>query len=800
MAFCLLIPASGCSGKKTEKQTDSDQQSGATKALSESKSGDAFYKAEEIKVNLPELDPNMKVRYRALGRADLLDNEIVFEYWCEYEMNQDLKDKADKFTMNPQSMNKDEADKLMAEYGIYQQEGKLICNLDGSVRALLQTEIGTRSVTTLFNGKDGKLIAAVDHYSGTLGECSKVTLEEVSEKGELVNPIPLEGTNAYFNWCRQLENGNFVCVSSDRICVFDPQGKKLSEATFSAGIQTVLMQDGRLFISAVDWDVDVIGNSAYVQEFDFQSGQLKKERIPIGVTAVNMAQGKDGVYLTDSKGLRKIDLINQTSKEILTWQDTDVNPNSITCSNILTEDEFYLLRVTETWDRYFSQTVDPDIRLTHIMKSPDNPNAGKKIIRMACAGGNPPDVLMDQIVAYNKDPNNTCRVVIQNYSSEEVLFPTKDKGEESSEAAIIDRAYLDLMSGTVPDILVNFGDYSQFNSGEILMDRNTLIDGDNGVKRDEYFDNLFRACEQDGKLYQIPLFITAGGAVANEQILSGKTSWTYDDILSISGTLPSGTSPIVETSKIVLLRELMAGYGSKLVDYDKKEVHFDDPDFKKMLEVANRLGSNRDQDTILLDQARNMDYTEDLDKLRSGVAKMHFADITSQVDYAKATDLQGDKGILIGNPGCDGGLSLNYKMSIAIPKNSGSQTEAWEFIRYILEKDQQMTGAAQVWAFPVRRDAAEALFRQDIERYNRLGGFSDPTEKEYFLSLPKIDDNSVKGTMEMLGNIHTMRSIDETVFMIIAEEAPAYFLGNKSLDDVVSSIQNRAATVVKERS
>ena len=290
MAFCLLIPASGCSGKKTEKQTGSDQQSDATKALSESKSGDAFYKAEEIKVNLPELDPNMKVSYRALGRPDLLDNEIVFEYWCEYEMKQDLKDKADKYTMNPQSMNKDEADKLMAEYGKYEQEGKLICNLDGSVRALLQTEIGTRSVTTLFNGKDGKLIAAVDHYSGTLGECSKVTLEEVSEKGELVNPIPLEGTNAYFNWCRQLENGNFVCVSSDRICVFDPQGKKLSEATFSAGIQTVLMQDGRLFISAVDWDVDVIGTSAYVQEFDFQSGQLKKERIPIGVTAVNMAQ------------------------------------------------------------------------------------------------------------------------------------------------------------------------------------------------------------------------------------------------------------------------------------------------------------------------------------------------------------------------------------------------------------------------------------------------------------------------------------------------------------------------------
>ena len=74
----------------------------------------------------------------------------------------------------------------------------------------------------------------------------------------------------------------------------------------------------------------------------------------------------------------------------------------------------------------------------------------------------------------------------------------------------------------------------------------------------------------------------------------------------------------------------------------------------------------------------------------------------------------------------------------------------------------------------------------------------DPT-LEYMLALPEIDDTMVQSATEMIESIHTVRALDRTVFLIVSEEAAAYFSGQISLDTAVNNIQNRTATVVKER-
>ena len=74
----------------------------------------------------------------------------------------------------------------------------------------------------------------------------------------------------------------------------------------------------------------------------------------------------------------------------------------------------------------------------------------------------------------------------------------------------------------------------------------------------------------------------------------------------------------------------------------------------------------------------------------------------------------------------------------------------------------------------------------------------DPT-LEYLLALPDIDDTMVQSATEMIESIHTVRSLDRTVFLIVSEEAAAYFSGQISLDTAVNNIQNRTVTVVKER-
>ena len=52
---------------------------------------------------------------------------------------------------------------------------------------------------------------------------------------------------------------------------------------------------------------------------------------------------------------------------------------------------------------------------------------------------------------------------------------------------------------------------------------------------------------------------------------------------------------------------------------------------------------------------------------------------------------------------------------------------------------------------------------------------------------------------EELERTHEIRVLDDAVMDIVKEEAEGYFLGQKDLNTVVSTIQNRVATVLKER-
>ena len=77
-----------------------------------------------------------------------------------------------------------------------------------------------------------------------------------------------------------------------------------------------------------------------------------------------------------------------------------------------------------------------------------------------------------------------------------------------------------MVSGTGPDILVNFGYFSQFNTDDVLVDLNTLIDDkDSNIKREDYYDNILRAAETNGKLYQIPLTYRISGLLGNADLL-----------------------------------------------------------------------------------------------------------------------------------------------------------------------------------------------------------------------------------------------------------------------------------------
>lgn len=62
-----------------------------------------------------------------------------------------------------------------------------------------------------------------------------------------------------------------------------------------------------------------------------------------------------------------------------------------------------------------------------------------------------------------------------------------------------------------------------------------------------------------------------------------------------------------------------------------------------------------------------------------------------------------------------------------------------------------------------------------------------------------LNDESIKKYEEIIEGCDNIVATDYTVINIINEEIPAYFYGQKSLDDVIAIINNRVKVLQDER-
>ena len=81
---------------------------------------------------------------------------------------------------------------------------------------------------------------------------------------------------------------------------------------------------------------------------------------------------------------------------------------------------------------------------------------------------------------------------------------------------------------------------------------------------------------------------------------------------------------------------------------------------------------------------------------------------------------------------------------------------------------------------------------QDKARPVAAGSFHGVAEYD-------VTDETAKAIVELVERISSIRSTDPDIMNIILEDAPGFFTGQRTVEDVSKTIQNRATTVVQER-
>lgn len=780
----MVLSATACKKKEDGKKT----KKGAQQLVAEN---DPYFNVEEQKLDLPT-DADKQVSSIDISRVKIANGTILTEYRISYIMPEDVQS---EYTEAMNSWSVDTMQKIEDEY---MPVGLAMFSLDGQCKADMRLS-GATMINDSTIDSNGECLALAQTGAGT-------TFYRFSSEGNQETNWSLRGEYYSINQILGLPNGEVLLADETKVEKFNDAGESLG--TFNLGViggKTVMAGDTVYVQTAVNEQTGE-EHLCYIQELDTTQLTLKGEKKKVNADALESSSFSNGTsYISNLNGIEKVDIESNVRESLLAWSSTDVNYANMTrgALEVVSNDEIYVISTKYKKDLKTAR-FSSEVSVMHLTRAQSNPHAGKPYIEVA-SFGIPASDFVDYIVEYNLRADSMARVRLHDYSDEV-------EAGSGSKQDFVEKYYFELLSGNSADILCNFSEFSQFNTEDVLVDLNTFIDGDKGLNRDEYFDNVFRAFETDGKLFQIPVSFEVQGLLGNKELIGDRTGWTYSEFQDVVDQIPENVSAIDDMLYDELLDMLLSVNIDQYIDYGKKEVHFDSADFKQALEITKAYGlavlpePNPSNQVIVVDGEDLPDdffgtslYQERFEQRMLALTDTTVSDIE---DYAEQTALCDGNAIVIGMPSPDGnGLAAAQRMSLAISAASPNQEAAWDFIRHMFDEEAQYQYVPSMEGIAMNRKAFEQITNERAEGINQEHQNMEDHPEQYFgmEPVPAVSDACKADYRSMVERVGTVQASDMSVMAVIQEEAAAYFAGQRTLDEVCKNIQDRTRTIVQER-
>jgi len=384
--------------------------------------------------------------------------------------------------------------------------------------------------------------------------------------------------------------------------------------------------------------------------------------------------------------------------------------------------------------------------------------------------------------------------------------------EENEETPLdlAERTDMELALGKGPDIVLAVSKDPQALIAKGALENLAPYMEADGIREEDYFPAAFGGLRGEGAegegtgIYgvNIVLMPTTGRWAVRELFPEG-----MDPNLDAEGLLSAleayeGDAVYTKTSS-GLLNDLLEASDSLcgMVDWENGTCDFTGGMFRRILEACSRYASGSGEST----------------KVLSGMMQSSlyvYANIYGNEDEMEARGMWA-VGCLF-DDGQHAGIS--DMAQIYMSSTSAYKEGAWAFLRFLLSEDEQskIDWVKNDFVYPSNRKAFEMLAtreinegspwvnitREDGTTYGRtlMSDFWEDTpgsffqkQKYYALTEEKVD--RVRKMLEE-ARVYPLRT--EPIRTIIAEEAAAYFAGDRSVDDVCVNVQNRVQLYLSE--
>ena len=592
--------------------------------------------------------------------------------------------------------------------------------------------------------------------------------------------------------------GNVIVNDGQKLRAIGLDGEDAYEISVNGYVNGVVrLPDGRI---AVSTDGE---NGTLLSILDSDSGKLVDGAAAPSLDLYSTVTGNGDydLYYTSGSWFYGYKLGDAEPTKLFNWISCDVNGSRVQVLDVSDDGV-----ITGTISNYDLKDNTYSLDLVTVKKVPYDSVPHKQPINMAVMYLD--YSVQDMIIDFNRK-NAEYRIEVTDYSE------YADPNAEDKNDAGLTKLNTEILSGNVPDILcLNGLNYRQLASKGILEDLYPYLDNDSELSRDDFFPNVLKALEVDGKLCSTVSGFYINSAIGSADVVGDEPGWTYDEFNEALASMPEGCTAFDQyVTRDGILSTCLALDMADFVDWNSGKVSFDNEEFIKLLHFANSFPTEFDWE--------NFDWSkEDSTETRLSQGKQMLVQTSAyridDIFYNNYTQFLGGRITYIGYPTAHGtGNMISFSDSgYAMSSKTPYKDACWQFLRGFLTKDYQENN---VFSLPSRLD----VFDQEAEeaatvqyQKNQDGQFllddngekipvvrstiwnkdTQKTEEIYALT-----EDQVQQIRELVLTTTKVADYDQAILDIVKEQAAPFFAGQKTAEEVAKLVQSKANIYVNEQ-
>lgn len=651
------------------------------------------------------------------------------------------------------------------------------------------------SVSGMAINADENLALVVNHYEYIMDEEGNVTDTEENmeltvispEDGSVINSVDItellgETEYLYVQYFNVDAQGNYyLCDGDSNIHIINKDFQKVCDITI----------DGWIYNMVTSREGDV-----YVASYGENGMELKKVDLA-GKKIGEAINGFDGGYgnfnfytgfnksfmISNNERLFTYDISTQTSEDIFSWLDVDVNGENIAFTGELSDGRIWA--ISRDYDTA-STSEGPEFEIILLSRKNASEMTAKEEITYGTLWLD--SDMRKNIIDFNKT-NDKYRIKVKEYM-----------GDGDYQTGLT-QFNADMTTGNCPDIIdLSNGDFSQYASKGILEDLYPYMK-QSGINQADYLENILKVYEVDGKLYGIMPKFYVSTVMIKSSLVGDASGWTLSEMLDfLEEKNPENVFQYGNRGSIFYY--CIYNNIDEFINWETGECFFDGDEFIRALEFAAKFPEEPDY---------NQDDEGIASKLHSDKVLLMQDTLSSVQEYQMMNGLFGEKATYIGYPNSErkGNLIQPLGGSMGMSSKSKHKDGAWEFMKTILSDEFQdsLINEYGGWGFPIKKSALEKQFELDmtpdyyedeegnkVENPKTTWGYDD-----FEMEIMAATQEEIDAVRELIASAEKLSgNVNDQFMNIINEESEPFFKGQKSAADTAAIIQNRIQIYVNE--